>query len=77
MWKNIDDEIVLKDKDGRVIIKIEKEEEKYVGTVYNSNLGRNFLRVLLRWRVEAETLEEVKFLSKLKAIEKGKWDIKL
>ena len=77
MWEDIDEEIILKDKDGRVIIKIEKEEEKYVGTVYNSNLGRNFLRVLLRWRVEAETLEEVKFLSKLKAIEKGKWEIKL
>ena len=77
MWEYIDDEIVLKDKDGRIIVQIEKEEEKYVAVVYNSNLETNFLRVLFRWRVEAETLEEVKFLSKLKAINKGKWNIKL
>ena len=61
MWEYIDDEIVLKDKDGSIIIQIEKEEEKYVAVVYNSNLETNFLRVLFRWRVEAETLESIRF----------------
>jgi hypothetical protein len=78
MWEIIDEEVILKDKSGKVIVSIDKEGDIYIGTIYNSNLnGNNFLRSLFRWTVKAETLEEAKFLSKLKAIEKGNWNLKL